>query len=421
MNPEKKGWLKDYLGHRKSLLKDYQTLKSKTAHPEQAIYRIIQPTGLMYGQSVTELEYSGSDKWSEKDKMKFLLAESLIGSSILFYEKPINSDADLNEIISRTVVSIGSFYTHVFPELGTSAKTWLGKKKEPIDLAEQILEKRVTKQVTSSGSFWVKFFNNSLLFLDVHIFGQWIHTKGDQIISEFFKYQREELRASVVKVITSAAHANQTLEFEERKLFDFFLQSSGLSIEKKQEAREIFQSGLEIEGIELSTNNSWILRKYFLEMAILTVWADKRIEETELYFLKRLTKHIGFSRDELDNSMLALQGFVLQHWSKFDLLHEKKAFADLSDEFIARLLAITESHKGRLIREAKENYRLMRLIKKANSDELSESEKGQIREHILTTLRTLPNFSSLSLPQGFLNYTNVIKVLPKNFFAEALA
>src|SRR5277367_1472379 len=141
----------------------------------------------------------------------------------------------------KTLESIGNFYNHVFPELATPMKTLFGGKKSPLELAEKILDKRIEYSVEQSANFWVQFFHNSLLFLDIFIFGQWIHTNADRIVADFFKYEREELRFSVVKVIAAAAHANSTIEFEERRLFEYFLNSSGLTNEKKKEALAIFE------------------------------------------------------------------------------------------------------------------------------------------------------------------------------------
>lgn len=420
MDPGKNGWLQEYLEFRKGLLKDYQLDKRKTAHPEQALYRILQPTGLMYGQSVKVLDHPDSDKWSEKERLKILLAESLIGSSILFYDKTIEGEKDLSEIIQQTVESISNFYNHVFPELNTSGKTWYGKKKSPMEVAEQILEKRIERSAAHANNFWINFFHNSLLFLDIYIFGQWIHTKGDQVVSDFFKYQREELRFSVVKVITSAAHANHTVEFEERKLLEYFLQSAGLSSEKKKEARGLFEQGTEIEGLDLPTNNSWILRKYFLEMAILTIWSDKLVEDVEISFLKRLAKHLSFSEEELENSLIALEGFVLQHWDELGHLQNKKDFKQVSDQFISRIARVVEINKGRLMKEVKSNPDMMHLLKKAQSNELTLDEKLSLREGILNMFKTIPNFAVVSLPQKFLTLPILLKTIPKDFFSEVL-
>lgn len=421
MNPGKNGWLSEYLALRKNVFKDYQSSIKKAAHPEFALYRIIQPTGLMYGQAVSALDFPEAEKWAEKDRMKVLLAENLIGSSILFYSKPINSEEELDAVIHQTIESIGKFYNHVFPELASSGSSWFGKKKSNEEITEQILEKRVEKSKSIAGNFWVNFFYNSLLFLDIYIFGQWIHTQGDKMVSDFFKFQREELRFSAVKIITSAAHANKTLEFEERKLLEYFLQSAGLSTEKKKEAREIFERGLEIEGLELPTNNSWILRKFFLEMAILTIWSDKQVEDEELEFLNRLAKHLSFNSDDLENSLIALEGFVLQHWDELGELQNKKAFQQVSDQFVKRISRILESNKLKLLKEAKDNTQLVHLFKKGQSGDLTSEEKLQTRDAILSLLKTIPNFTIIALPQRFLSLPVLLKILPKDFVVDVIS
>src|SRR5205814_6532383 len=132
------------------------------------------------------------------------------------------------------------FYNHVFPELATPTKTLFGRKKTSLELAERILDKRIEHTDQAKGNFWTQFFHNSLLFLDIFIFGQWIHTNADKIVSDFFKYERDELRFSVVKVMAAAAHANTTIEPEEQKLLEYFLQGAGLTPERKKEAARIF-------------------------------------------------------------------------------------------------------------------------------------------------------------------------------------
>ena len=418
MKPSEKGWLKEYLELRMESLKEVQLGTIKTAHPEQALYRVIQPTGLMYGQAIASLDYPNSDRWNDKDKLKILLTESLISSSLLFYDKPIKSAEELSEVISKTLDSIGNFYNNIFPELATPAKTLFGRRKTPLELAEKILDKRIEITDEFKNNFWAQFFHNSLLFLDIFIFGQWIHTNADRIVTDFFKYEREELRFSVVKVIAAAAHANQAVEFEERRLLEYFLQSANLSAEKKKEAVSIFEKGIEVEEINLPTNNSWILKKYFLEMAILTIWADKKMDGNEQSFLKRLCSHLRFSEDDLENSMMAIEGFVLEHWEKLNYLQNKQDYDQVSERFIKRLSRVTANHKIKLIKEVQGNKDLIALLKKAKSSELTETEKKAMQEQLVAVLRTIPTFIVISLPKRFLALPVLMRILPANFFAE---
>ncbi len=418
MNPGEKGWLKEYLEFRKELLKDLTIESKRASHPEHSLYRVIQPTGLMYGQPVGTQNLPDSDTWSEKDRMKILLAESLISSSLLFHDKPIKTPDELSKVMVKALENIGNFYNNIFPELATPTKTLFGRKKTPLELAEKILDKRIDYTSEFDTNFWVQFFHNSLLFLDIFIFGQWIHTNADRIVSDFFKYEREELRFSVVKVIACAAHANSTIEYEERRLLEFFLQSTELPQDKKREAKKIFDEGISLEEINLPTNNSWILKKYFLEIAILTIWADKRVEDSELGFLKHLCKYLGFSEEDLENSMLAIEGFVLEYWEKLSYLQNKQDYNQVSEQFIERMTKVTDSNKSRLVKEVQESKELMELLRKARAHELDEEEKKQMQILLLAALKTIPTFVIISLPQRFLTLPILMKILPNNFFAE---
>ncbi|MDZ7646967.1 MAG: hypothetical protein U5K54_07175 [Cytophagales bacterium] len=132
-------------------------------------------------------------------------------------------------------------------------------------------------------------------------------------------------------------------------LLSFFLQSTDLPMDKKREAKKIFDEGISLAEINLPTNNSWILKKYFLEIAILTIWADKRVEDSELGFLKELCVHLGFSEDDLDNSMLALEGFVLENWDNLNYLQNKQTYNQVSEQFVERMAKITGANQEQIV------------------------------------------------------------------------
>jgi hypothetical protein len=419
MKPSGTGWLKEYLEFRKGLLKDMTSDNyRKASHPEHSLYRVIQPTGLMYGQSVGEIGLPNFDHWTERDRMKILLAESLISSSLLFNEKPVNNPDDLSQIVFKTLESIGNFYNNIFPELSTSTKTLFGRKRSPLELAEKILEKRIEHTSTYEGNFWSYFFHNTLLFLDVFIYGQWIHTNADKVVADFFRYERDELRFSVVKVIASAAHANKEVVYEEKKLFEFFLQSTDLEGDRRREALTIFEEGIAVDDINLPSENSWLLKKFFLELAILTLWADKKVEQTELDYLKSLCHYLGFSDEDLENSMIAIEGFVLEHWQQLEHLQNKQDYQQVSEQFIKRVARLAEKNKSRLLKEIQDNEEILQLLRKARSNELTLEEKERMRTELIAILKAIPTFVIISLPQKFLTLPILLKILPGNLFAD---
>src|SRR5690606_24321915 len=146
MNPNEKGWLKEYVDFRIDMLQELTTDASrKRSHPDHSLYRIIQPTGLMYGQSVGVSGHPDQETWQNKQKMKVLLAESLISSSLLYFEKQNGSPTEIHETINKTLENIANFYNNIFPELATPAKSFFGKKKSPVELVERILDKRIER------------------------------------------------------------------------------------------------------------------------------------------------------------------------------------------------------------------------------------------------------------------------------------
>lgn len=418
MKPRETGWLKNYLEFRKDLMKDLSSGRSRSTHPEHSLYRVLQPTGLLYGQAVGSFQMPEEEEWGSKDKMKILLAESLVSSSLLFSDKPVNNLNDLSEAMMKAVENIGNFYNNIFPEMATTSKTIFSKKRTPLEVAEKILEKRVELSSNEEGNFWAGFFHNSLLFLDIYIFGQWIHTNADRIVADYFRYEREELRFSIVKVIAAASHANKEIAFEERRLFELFIESTNLPSEKKKEALKIFQEGIVINEINLPAENSWILKKFFLEIAILTLWADKKVEQIELDFLQSFSKYLNFNDDDMENSLIAVEGFVLEHWDQLGRLQNKQDFDEVSAHFIDRVSKIAERHKGRILEEIMTSKSVTDLLSKARSSELTRQEKEIMRRELIHILKTIPTFVIVSLPQRFLTLPILLKILPKNLFTE---
>jgi hypothetical protein len=221
-------------------------------------------------------------------------------------------------------------------------------------------------------------------------------------------------------VIAAASHANNEVVYEEKKLLDFFLHSTDLSSEKRKEALGIFEKGIEIDEINLPSENSWILKKFFLEVAILTIWADKKVEQLEMDFLKRFTIHLSFNEDDLENSLIAIEGFVLEHWEQLSYLQNKQDYQQVSEQFIKRVAKIAERNKNRLIKELNERPNVIGLLNKSRSNELTASEKEVMRNALVSVLKTIPTFVIISLPRKFLTLPVLLKILPKNLFTEGI-
>ncbi|RLD24956.1 MAG: hypothetical protein DRI71_00995 [Bacteroidetes bacterium] len=413
LNPGNKGWLAEYLEFRKEMFLSFFKDTAQDRHPEESLYRLLRPNGILYGHPILADNNPQEADISNLNKMKILMAESLINGSLILHHQEVNNEDDFSEVIMKTVTNIGDFYNKVYPDLSVSSRTLFGRKKSPLEIAEKILEKRILLN-ESNGDFWINFFNNSLLFLDIYFFGQWMHANIDKNVAVFFKTEKDTLRFSVVKVLAAAAHANKIIEEEEQGLFNYFLDSSHLNDKQKEEARIIFKDGVEIDEIDLPTHNSWILKKYFLELAILTVWADRKLEDTEYEFLQKFNSTLGFYEEDLENSLLAVEGFVLEHWEYLEVLRSEHDYSEVSREYVGRIRKMAERNAMRIAAEMQGKSDLNKLLEKAKADDLSDKEAAQLKDDLIAILRKVPTFVIIGLPTTFLTLPMLLKILPSN-------
>ena len=413
LNPGNKGWLTEYLEFRKEMFLSFFKDTKQDRHPEESLYRLLRPNGILYGHPILADDAEMESEISNLNKMKILMAESLINGSLILHHQEVNNENDFSEVIMKTVHNIGDFYNKVYPELSVSSRTLFGRKKSPLEIAEKILEKRILLN-ESEGDFWIDFFNNSLLFLDIYFFGQWMHANVDKNVAVFFKTEKETLRFSVVKVLAAAAHANKIIEEEEQGLFDYFLDSSHLNEKQKGEARIMFDEGVEIDEIDLPTHNSWILKKYFLELAILTVWADRKLEDSEYEFLQKFNAILGFYEEDLENSLLAVEGFVLEHWEYLEVLRSEHDYSEVSKEYVNRIRKMAERNAMRIATEMQSKSDLNNLLEKARVDNLSDMEAAKLKDDLIAVLKKVPTFVIIGLPTTFLTLPMLLKILPSN-------
>ncbi|MEL7003137.1 MAG: hypothetical protein AAFN93_10425, partial [Bacteroidota bacterium] len=309
MNPGKKGWLRPFLEEKHSLVLDSKNENlNKGQNPDQSFYGIIQPTGIMYGYPINSLGLKGEAHWSSKDKLKVLMVDCAFNISLLYNQ---NSVAQ-GDYLATFVRAIVEFYHGVYNEAFSSGQSWFGKRKDVFISAEEMLEKRVaTIEAWVSRDFWSSFFGYSQLFLDMYIFSKWNITQPDQVLVEYFREQKEMLSLNSVKVIATASFADQKIEASERRLMTLFLESTQLKSDQKKEAQRFLEQGVQLNQITVNLTEPWVLRKFFLELAILTVWSDKKVGKLERSFLRELCQQLTFSEEEFENSMIAVEGFVL--------------------------------------------------------------------------------------------------------------
>jgi len=427
MRPSQKGWIRNYtsfLGRSlKSTYFDLQHHKTfRDLNNEKKLYKLIQPSGLMYGHPVrpsiaSDLSIS---RWNEREKMKFILLDCLLNEAILFSPSKVESKDDFDEYIQDRIKSISEFYRQFLPTQKILRPKYL-KDKSKSDLVESIIESRIHVKTHWTKNFWCKFFENSLLFLDVYHYSKWCTQKNNIKREVKLKEKQEDYRFKILQVIAAAAYANKKIETEERALFNFFLSSADLSKEKELLSRELLNHETNLENVMIDLQDPWIIKKYLLELAILTIWADKKIEDVEKEFVKQLAEKLGFSDDELEGSFLAVESFVISNWHQIHFLQSKHAIVVVKDRFKKHLAHIVNKNKNAFVQEIRESKELMNLMLKMSKEKLSEKEKTIVKAQLMDILKTLPTFVIIALPGTFITLPLLLNLLPKSAFPSAFS
>ncbi len=117
-----------------------------------------------------------------------------------------------------------------------------------------------------------------------------------------------------------------------------------------------------------------------LELAILTIWADRIVSTSELRFITALNKRLRLGDQELETSMISIESFVLGHWKDIHFLQGKHDLLVVRNHFAKSLGKIILKNKDRLAQEIRESRELVQLLNKSRKTELTDSEKAKIRE-----------------------------------------
>jgi hypothetical protein len=411
MNPAEKGWLKEYIKYRSPHPID---LNQYAIHDQDSLlYKIVQPTGLIYGHPIHApgIRHPREQRWNSLGKMKIVLLESFLHSASLKQGNLPESQNDWQDFYLETSQSIGQFYTVLDPQIRKKKFFIFSKPKlDDFRFAEQILHRRLFLK-SRWDHFWASLFQNSLLFLDTYYFGEWRAGKFHNM-----KWHKDAMKMLLLKVIASAAHANHIIEREEKNIFFTFLNSSNLTKSQNKLAKEAFRDGITLDQIDLRQADTWLLKKYVLELAILMIWADKVVSVEERAFLSQLANRLGISEEELDISLIAIESFVIENWKEVYFLQSKHSFQLISETIIQRISFVLKKHKDSIAQEIKESKELCYLMEKSKTEPLTDKEKEIMRVQLIDVLKSIPAFVIIALPGSFLTLPLLMKVLPKSVF-----
>ncbi|MEL6649754.1 MAG: LETM1 domain-containing protein [Bacteroidota bacterium] len=418
MNPGEKGWLSKFVDFKlrqlqKSPPEELHTLQTIGTYQnsQEFLYHLIQPTGLMYGHPIRFIEkhHRRSRHWSEKDKIKVLMAESYLSLGLYFRYHETDF---LPQAFELGITDIRDFYQQNFARYARPPRVLFSRSASTVDQIEYIFDQRISIRYDWR-NFWTSFFHNSLLFFDLIFFSEW-RESNQELPPESLKQRRQNMRFKILEIIAAAAHADHKVYPEEKEVFNYFLNSAHLPAPLKRKAQGFFKKGLRLEEIELKDINSWLLRKYFLELAILTSFSNREIYPEEQAFLSSLTDALELKSSELEKSLMTVRDFVDEYWEEVHYLQIKQNYRILSERVIRQMRILVRKNQKRIVKEIQESRELVYLLQKSTHKALTPKEKEKVRTQLLDILRAIPAFAIFMLPGGSFTLPILLRILPKN-------
>lgn len=427
MNLQEKGWIRRYLHIRNqyALQKEFERLstpETSPKNPEAFLYQLLQPTGVLYGyptefplQNKSLIRALRIESLNQRDKTKIILLESFLHSALTSprYQN-MESAIDVADATLEATHLIGKYYKSVYQGLNTRYHQWFFyKDRKGLDLSEYVLENKVDIKLRP-GHFWGSFFNSSLMFLDIFYFGTWIHAGKSDTGASSIADTHEQMRLLILKVLVAAALANDIIEPEEKKLFDYFVEAAMFSAETKVLCYQYLNNPMPLEELKLQDINSQTLKKYIYELALLIIYADKLLTREEKSFIELLRQKLQLEKSEVENSQLALESFMISHWQQMEVLQSLTRLSTIQKQVLDKIAAILYKNQDILISQIQSNPELLRLLQKAGKAKLTREEKNKVRYELVPAIKAIPSTVLSALPKSFFTYSVLMQIIPEN-------
>jgi ribosomal protein L7/L12 len=403
MNPSSKGWIKKYI----SLLDESKEVLNRFPgsflSPEELIYSYFQPTGLLYGypREFIFLEEDYINKFTPEESFKVLLLEGLI---LVDHIEVGKFDS---KSLNRCIVKFVDFYEK--SNIEKAKKGWLNFSKLDYHAKlESIIDRRVEVKNAITNTLALDYLYNSLLFHDLILYQDYKHHMAPEVLSE----KRSEIMLDIVKVVACAANADGIISDEERSIFKLFLASANLLSYKKELAENFLDQNPSIDDLSFKFESSWLLKRYILEIAILTVWTDTELQPTEKQFLNQLTLKLGLKKSEKDKAFVSIQSFVLANNNQAPFLRGKNDIELILSNTAKRWTKILSRNKDKLALELKESKDLVFLISKSTVRDLTKEEKEKVKQQLGDLGKSIPALTLFMLPGGAIILPLVLKIIP---------
>jgi hypothetical protein len=145
----------------------------------------------------------------------------------------------------------------------------------------------------------------------------------------------------------------------------------------------------------------------------LAIHDDHEVDASEYVFVKELSAVLGFSLDDLDESIESLRKFSALHSEKIQLFKYSNPVNQFYRQSTKTVKNLILRNKSRLGKELDESSELLILLGQSTIRDLNAEEKTKVKEQLLDICKTIPSLTIFLLPGGTLLLPLLVKFIPK--------
>lgn len=398
--PGSKGWIAKYLTLVEKGEIVTQIERPSTLSAEQFNHHFLAQSGIVYGfpsRLILGTSFNQS-KWTQDEKLTVLLFESLLFTYTNFNSPKKFESAHFLETLyvfykHHRVQSLGSFLGYLFKEA----------KSEKL---ERILAKRTDAQVQFGNTkSWTGLFNNAFVYLDILLFEAFLSAEKSTV-----DYQ--SLAVLSLSIISLSAYSDGKMKENEKALFDAFLVSADLDHDERELAKLRLKNGTSLNELDAELFDSWNFKRYLLDLATLTIYANHDAHSSEKEFLEELREWLNLAPEDVNQAVIMAQQFVLENNKQVGYLKDANTVELMLTNVSKRWIKILGRNKDKLAVELKQSKELVALIRKSTVKELTLAEKEKVKTQFLDIAKSMPALAIFLLPGGALLLPIVLKIIP---------
>lgn len=440
LNFSRNGWFQKYIDFRKNNPLPY-SLPSSGVHvleetglhndSEQAIYYFLQPTGLLYGGLVEspfpKLSYPKGRYFDSVDRVYIIFLESLFACLLSDRNFILEGLVEEEDRFAPAVESAITFFLSKPQNEKKRGYSWL-KRLSPGKGGNGKLHnfERVLGGLITQGNKFIfrpELFHNGFLFLDLYNCLLWQREQAlapdsaEEILPQLHEKQQRQ-REVLLQLLVCAAQSKGELDAGDRRLIEHFMKSSRLPGERLEIIRQAMDVPVPLDEVEIQ-EMPWIIRRYFLELILMTVLVDQKFEQKEMEFITEVGERLNLWESEIQQSLAALEVFLLSNGEKLNFLKDQSLVLSLKSRLQEKGKLAIRKNLDRLVNEIHETKELYSLLIKSTGSTLSKEEKSKVHEQLMDIMKTIPALAIFALPGGGIILPILIKLLPFNLLPSS--